>query len=31
VLIAPTVANALINFIEDKLPLQKEINISRFD
>jgi hypothetical protein len=31
VLIAPTVANALINLIEDKLPLQKEINISRFD
>ncbi len=31
VLIAPTVANDLINFIEDKLPLQKEINISRFD
>ena len=31
VLIAPTVANALINFIEDELPLQKEINISRFD
>ena len=31
VLIAPTLANALINFIEDKLPLQKEINISRFD
>ena len=31
VLIGPTVANALINFIEDKLPLQKEINISRFD
>ena len=31
VLIAPTVANALINFIEDKLPLQKVINISRFD
>lgn len=31
VLIAPTVANALINFIEDRLPLQKEINISRFD
>ena len=31
VLIAPAVANALINLIEDKLPLQKEINISRFD
>ena len=31
VLIAPTVSNALINLIEDKLPLQKEINISRFD
>ena len=31
VLIAPTVADALINLIEDKLPLQKEINISRFD
>ena len=31
VLIGPTIANALINFIEDKLPLQKEINISRFD
>ena len=30
-LVAPTVANALINLIEDKLPLQKEINISRFD
>ncbi len=30
VLIAPTVANALIDFIEDNVPLPKEINISRF-
>jgi len=30
VLIAPAVANALIDFIEDNVPLPKEINISRF-
>ena len=31
VMIAPYVANQLFNFIEDGKPLEKEINISRFN